>query len=51
MCPTAKRFPTKIAKKYPKSNVTILIPTNLAKKSTRNAKKKLGLTRPLTKLT
>merc|ERR1712008_240863 len=47
--PTAKRSPMKCAKKYPKSSATIFISTNLARKSTGNAKKKLNLTSTSTK--
>merc|ERR1719148_342993 len=49
LCPTAKRSPMKCAKKYPKSSATIFISTNLARKSTGNAKKKLNLTSTSTK--
>merc|ERR1712153_247821 len=49
LCPTAKRSPMKCAKKYPKSSATIFISTNLARKSTGNAKKKLNLTSMSTK--
>merc|ERR1712008_126483 len=41
LCPTAK--------KYPKSSATIFISTNLARKSTGSAKKKLNLTSTSTK--
>merc|ERR1712008_536431 len=50
LCPTAKRSPMKCAKKYPKSSATIFISTNLARKSTGSAKKKLNLTSMSTKL-
>merc|ERR1712129_310067 len=49
LCPTAKRSPMKCAKKYPKSSATIFISTNLARKSTGSAKKKLNLTSTSTK--
>merc|ERR1712008_318515 len=49
LCPTAKKSPMKCAKKYPKSSATIFISTNLARKSTGNAKKKLNLTSTSTK--
>merc|ERR1712129_502171 len=49
LCPTAKRSHMKCAKKYPKSSATIFISTNLARKSTGNAKKKLNLTSTSTK--
>merc|ERR1712127_1159982 len=49
LCPTAKRSPMKCAQKYPKSSAIIFISTNLARKSTGNAKKKLNLTSTSTK--
>merc|ERR1711956_88374 len=49
LCPTAKRSLMKCAKKYPKSSATIFISTNLARKSTGSAKKKLNLTSTSTK--
>merc|ERR1712129_174089 len=49
LCPIAKRSPMKCAKKYPTWGATIFISTNLARKSTGNAKKKSNLTSTSTK--